>query len=234
MTPARLAPILFAEEEEISRKKISQYLSMQGYYVVQTQEGAETLEKYEKNKAFEAAIISDMLPGKNGCAVCSEIRKKSLIPIIMLTNSNSDKEQYACYQSGADVCLKKPVNLEILSVRLQALLHRSGVNFQQRISLGGLTLDRGKYEFSLDGNKISLTPREFNLLYYLVSHKNIVVPREKILGAVWGKSYIGNERTIDTHIKCLRKKLEDYQNCLVTFRKVGYEFQWKQNALKKE
>lgn len=222
MTPT----VLLGELDERTVKTISSVLIQQrGCNIVWEKDGESLIRRFEAANGFQAIIISTMLYKMNGCYVCGRLRKMSNVPIIMLTNTLDDRELQACFSSGADVCLNRPVSPKLLLARFDNLLWRSGYDCKrEKLFCNGLLLDYNRHILYLDGNPVSLPPRQLDLLYYLMRNRGIVLTRAQLLQNVWQSDYDGNERTLDTHIKCLRNILGKYRDHIVTLRKVGYKF----------
>ena len=220
-----LNKILLAEDEDNLRKIIASYLTQADFQVVQAKDGAEASELFQLHK-YALVILDVMMPKKNGYQVCREIREfDQEVPVMMLTARDSEQDELEGFQSGADEYLAKPFRPSILLVRIKSLLKRSAQNIAKVLSVGPLVIRLREHQVFLAKNELSLTPREFDLLYYLVTNKNIALSREQLINHVWGMDFMGDERTIDTHIKSLRAKLSDFGNHIKTIRKYGYKLE---------
>ena len=144
----------------------------------------------------------------------------------MLTARDSEQDEVAGFGTGADEYIAKPFSPTILVTRVKNLLRRTSSNDMSDVSAGGVKVLYRERTVTVDGKKIITTPKEFDLLYYLIRNTNIVLTRDQIICTVWDMDYAGDDRTVDTHIKCLRAKLGPYAKCIVTVRKVGYKFEW--------
>lgn len=218
--------ILLVEDEENIRKLIASYLIKEGFKVVEASDGEEATEKFDNEYDFSLIILDVMMPKMDGYQVASYIRKSSDVPILMLTARDTETDEITGFNSGADEYISKPFSPRILVTRVKNLLKRTAQNSMQDMELGGLVIKYRERLVLIDGEKAVLTPKEFDLLYYLLQNKNIVLTRNQILSGVWGWDYFGDDRTVDTHIKCLRSKIGGYGKCIVTMRKVGYKFEY--------
>ena len=144
----------------------------------------------------------------------------------MLTARDAESDEIDGFNAGADEYIAKPFSPAILVARVKSLLRRTSVGDMSDMILGGLAIRCREHTASIDGKRIFMTPREFDLLCYLTRNRNVVLTRDQIICTVWGVDYAGDDRTVDTHIKFLRAKLGEYARCIVTLRKVGYKFEW--------
>lgn len=218
--------ILLAEDEDNIRKLVASYLIKEGFTVVEASDGAEAVKKFDDEYDFSLIILDVMMPRMDGYQVASYIRKSSDIPILMLTARDTETDEITGFNSGADEYISKPFSPRILVARVKNLLKRTYQNSMQNIELGGISIKYRERLVLVDGKKAVLTPKEFDLLYYLFQNKNIVLTRSQILSTVWGWDYFGDDRTVDTHIKCLRSKIGRYGKNIVTVRKIGYKFEY--------
>lgn len=218
--------ILLVEDEENIRKLIASYLIKEGFKVVEASDGEEATVKFDNEYDFSLIILDVMMPKMDGYQVASYIREFSDVPILMLTARDAEIDEITGFNSGADEYISKPFSPKILVARVKNLLKRTSQNTMQDIELDGLVVKYRERLILVDGKKAVLTPKEFDLLYYLLQNKNLVLTREQILSSVWGWDYFGDDRTVDTHIKCLRSKIGDYGKYIVTVRKVGYKFEY--------
>ena len=197
-----------------------------GFKVVEAADGQQAVEKFEDNEDVVLVMLDVMMPKKDGYDACREIRGKSNVPILMLTARDSEQDEVAGFGAGADEYIAKPFSPTILVTRVKNLLRRTSSNDMSDVSAGGVKVLYRERTVTVDGKKIITTPKEFDLLYYLIRNTNIVLARDQIICTVWDMDYAGDDRTVDTHIKCLRAKLGPYAKCIVTVRKVGYKFEW--------
>ena len=174
-------------------------------------------------------VLDVMMPVMDGWTTCSELRKKSDVPILMLTAKGEDDDKLLGFQLGTDNYETKPFSPKVLVAKINALIKR--VYFTKvdnlRDNFDGLTVDEEAHIVTIDKNEIYLSPKEFELLTYFIRNKDISLSREKILNAVWGMDYFGDLRTVDTHIKRLREKLGDKAYLISTVRGSGYKFEVK-------
>lgn len=217
--------ILLAEDEDNIRKLVASYLVKEGFHVAEAADGAEAISKFDAEMDFSLVILDVMMPKKDGYEVASYIRSTSDVPILMLTARDTETDEITGFNSGADEYISKPFSPRILMARVKNLLRRTSQNSMQDIDGGGITVKYRERIVLIDGEKAVLTPKEFDLLYYLLQNKNIVLSRSQILSTVWDWDYFGDDRTVDTHIKCLRSKIGEYGKKIVTVRKIGYKFE---------
>ncbi len=218
--------ILIAEDEKKIRHIVASYLIREGYRVVEAADGLKLLEQYSKHEDASLIILDVMMPGKNGFEVCREVRRHSDIPVLMLTARDTESDEVTGFNCGADEYISKPFSPTILVTRVKNLLRRTASCDLSDITLGELCIHYRERSVTIGQRQITLTPKEFDLLYFLAKNKNIVLSRDQIISAVWDIDYVGDDRTVDTHIKCLRTKLGAYAARIITLRKVGYKFEW--------
>lgn len=217
--------ILIAEDEEKIRKLVAGYLVREGYRVVEAGDGMEALEKFGDGEGIVLVILDVMMPRQDGFETCRKIREISDVPILMLTARDTEADELDGFSCGADEYISKPFSPAILVTRVKNLLRRTSGDLSD-LTLGGVEIRYRERSVLVDGKRVMMTPREFDLLYYLVRNKNLALTRDQILSTVWDMDYAGDDRTVDTHIKCLRAKLGPYASSIVTVRKVGYKFEW--------
>lgn len=218
--------ILLVEDEDNIRKLVASYLVKEGFKVVEACDGEEAIKKFDQEYDFSLIVLDVMMPKMDGYQVASHIREESQVPILMLTARDSEIDEINGFNSGADEYISKPFSPKILVARVKNLLKRTAQNTMEDYEVGGLSIKYRERLVTVDKEKAILTPKEFDLLYYLVQNKNLVLTRSQILSTVWGWDYFGDDRTVDTHIKCLRSKLGKYESNIVTVRKIGYKFEW--------
>lgn len=217
--------ILLAEDEDNIRKLVASYLVKEGFHVAEAADGAEAIARFDESMDFSLVILDVMMPKKDGYEVASHIRNNSDVPILMLTARDTETDEITGFNSGADEYISKPFSPRILMARIRNLLKRTSQNNMQDIEAGGITVKYRERIVLIDGERAVLTPKEFDLLYYLLQNRNIVLSRSQILSTVWDWDYFGDDRTVDTHIKCLRSKIGEYGKKIVTVRKIGYKFE---------
>ncbi|HBC95750.1 MAG TPA: DNA-binding response regulator [Clostridium sp.] len=220
--------ILMVDDEERMRVLIEAYLKHEGLNVILAENGRDALEKF-KNNHVDLVVLDIMMPIMDGWATCRELRKISNIPIIMLTARAEDEDQLLGFQLGTDSYVTKPISPKILVAKIKALLKRvyDEDSTVKKNIYGGIFIDKEGHEVKVDGKSVYLSPKEFELLYYLIKNKDIVLSREKILDSVWGLDYCGDLRTVDTHVKRLREKLGAKAYLITTVRGIGYKFEVK-------
>ena len=218
--------ILIADDEDRMRKLVGDFLKKQGYQVVEAADGREALEVFSSEPDIDLIILDVMMPVYDGWSVCREIRKTSQVPIIMLTARGEESDELFGFDLGADEYISKPFSLKILAARVHALLRRTE-NTKEIKSFGDLVIDKPGRQVYLAGDRIELSPKEFDLLLYLSENAGIALSREQILSAVWDYDYLGDGRTVDTHIKKIRAKLGNKSDLIQTVRGLGYRFEVK-------
>lgn len=218
--------ILIAEDELKIRTLVASFLTREGFRVVEACDGAEALERFDESDNISLVILDVMMPRLDGYEACRRIRGASSVPILMLTARDSEADEIDGFRCGADEYIAKPFSPAILVTRVKNLLRRTSAGDMGDCTLGGLQIRYRERSVIVDGRHTIMTPKEFDLAYYLAHNKNIVLTRDQILSTVWDMDYAGDDRTVDTHIKCLRAKLGAYARCIVTVRKVGYKFEW--------
>ncbi|AZV57451.1 response regulator transcription factor [Clostridium sp. AWRP] len=221
--------ILMVDDEERMRFLIEAYLKSEGLNMIPAGNGQEALEKFKENHV-DLVVLDIMMPVMDGWTACKELRKISNVPIIMLTARAEDEEQLLGFQLGTDSYVTKPVSPKVLVAKIKALLKRTyseEENQNKQNSYDGLYINKEGHEVKVDNENVYLSPKEFELLCYLIKNKDIVLSREKILDAIWGIDYYGDLRTVDTHVKRLREKLGVKSYLIATVRGVGYKFEVK-------
>lgn len=215
--------VLIVDDEWKIRKLIKDYLIKEEFLVDEAGDGEEGLDKFYSNN-YDIIILDVMMPRIDGWSMCRKIREESNIPIIMLTARSEESDELFGFELEADEYITKPFNPKLLVARVKALLRRDGkIGEKNIIVIGEIVIDNTKREVRIGNEVLELTPKEYDLLHYFVENKNIALSREKILNTVWGWDYFGDPRTVDTHIKRLRKKLGgDY---IQTVRGFGYKFE---------
>lgn len=208
------------------RKLVSDFLTRKGYIVIEAGDGEEALDRFYADKDISLVILDVMMPKMNGWDVCREIRKNSKVPIIMLTAKSDESSELNGFECGADEYIAKPFSPKILTARVDALIRRSySIDSSEVTDVGGIIIDKAAHIVKIDGQEIDLSFKEFELLTYFVDNKGLALSREKILNNVWNYDYFGDARTIDTHVKKLRKKLGDKGDYIKTIWGMGYKFE---------
>ena len=215
--------ILVVDDEWKIRKLIKDYLVREGYSVDEAGDGEEGLDLFFQT-TYDIVILDIMMPKIDGWSVCRKIREEAQVPIIMLTARADESDQLFGFELETDEYMIKPFNPKLLVAKVKALLRRDGkIVDKTYLEFGDLIIDTSKREVKLGDVILELTPKEYDLLYFFIENKGLALSREKILNSVWGWDYFGDSRTVDTHIKRLRKKIGD--NFIQTVRGFGYKFE---------
>lgn len=219
--------ILIADDEERIVKLVSDFLNASGYETVCAADGKEALDIFNADNTIDLAIIDIMMPEIDGWEVTREIRKKSDMPIIMLSARAEEFDLLTGFDSGIDEYVTKPFSPAVLVKRVEALLKRaSGQPLSEDMVQKGLVIDSNAFTAFVDGEPLELTLKEFELLSYLYENSGRVLTRDQLLNAIWGYDYLGDSRTVDSHIARLRTKLGDYgASHLKTIYGMGYKLE---------
>ena len=220
--------ILIADDEDKIREVIREYAEFEGYETDEASDGMEAVEKCRTNE-YDAVVLDIMMPKLDGFSACKEIKKTSDVPVLMLSARGEEYDKLFGFEMGIDDYVVKPFSPKEVMARLNVLITRSrkesGTGDENVLKFGGLEINMSARNVRVDGQKAEMTPKEYDLLFYLVRNRNIALSREKILTEVWGYDFYGDDRTVDTHIKMLRNSLGDYRNYIVTLRGLGYKFE---------
>ncbi len=214
--------IMIADDEQRMRKLIADYLLREGYEVIEAANGQKALEECRDGKV-DLAILDVMMPGCDGWTVCREVRRRSAIPIIMLTAKGEEGDQLLGFELGADEYITKPFSPRVLTARVNALFRRAESN--RTIACDGLRIDPDARFVSVDGRRLDFSPKEYELLVFLAENRGRALSREQILNHVWSFDYFGDLRTVDTHINRVRTKLGAKGGLIRTIRGFGYRFE---------
>lgn len=219
--------ILVVDDESRMRKLVRDFLVREGYDVLEAGDGEEALEVFYREKDIALLILDVMMPKCNGFEVCREIRMNSKVPIIMLTARGEESDELNGFELGVDEYISKPFSPKILVARVEAILRRSRMGQEEGVLLekGGIVLDKTAHLVTVDGERIDLSYKEFELLAYFLENEGIALSREKILNHVWNYDYFGDARTIDTHVKKLRAKIGTKGEYIKTVWGMGYKFE---------
>lgn len=224
-----MAKILVADDEQLIRKLIGDCLRRDGHTVLEAEDGEKALALFRQNSDVALAMLDIMMPGIDGWQVCREIRKTSGIPVMLVSARSQDFDQIMGFESGADDYVTKPFSLAVLQQRINTLLRRGARPVEEKaepdtLTLDGLKIRTSAYEAELNGKPLELTLKEFNILTKLVSNPGRVFSRDGILNDVWGIDYVGDTRTVDSHMARLRTKLGDWgTNHIKTVYGIGYK-----------
>ena len=218
--------ILVVDDEERMRTLVRDFLARRGFSVLEASDGMEAVDICFEQKDIALIIMDVMMPRMDGWDAVREIRKYSTVPIIMLTAKSDEQDELNGFDLGVDEYIRKPFSPKVLVARVEAILRRSmDAGKQDVLEVGGIVIDKSAHEVYVDGERIELSFKEFELLVYFVENKGIALSREKILGSVWNYDYFGDARTIDTHVKKLRSKLMGRGDMIKTVWGVGYKFE---------
>lgn len=221
--------ILVVDDEEKIRHVIREYAEFEGYEVSEAKDGMEAISKC-KEEDFDIIIMDIMMPKLDGFSAIKEIRKTKNTPVLMLSARGEEYDKLFGFEIGIDDYVVKPFSPKEVIARINAILSRSNKKEEENSTEGkyvykGLEVDMLARNVYVDGVKKELTPKEFELLQYLIINKNIALSREKILNEVWGYDFFGEDRTVDTHVKMLRNSIGKYRDNIITVRGMGYKFE---------
>ena len=218
--------ILVVDDESRMRKLVHDFLARNNYDVIEAANGEEALDIFYEDKDIALIILDVMMPKMDGWEVCAEIRRNSKVPIIMLTAKGEERDELQGFELGVDEYISKPFSPKILTARVDAIIRRVySKDAGEIIEIGGIEMDKSAHVVKIDGQKIDLSFKEFELLEYFIDNKGIALSREKILNNVWNYDYFGDARTIDTHVKRLRKKMGEKGEYIKTIWGTGYKFE---------
>ncbi|MCI8874787.1 MAG: response regulator transcription factor [Lachnospiraceae bacterium] len=218
--------ILVVDDESRMRKLVKDFLIRNNFDVVEAADGEEALDLFYKDKEIALIILDVMMPKMNGWDVCREIRETSKVPIIMLTAKGDESDELLGFEMGVDEYISKPFSPKILVARVEAILRRSNkLTQEESVEVGGIKIDKMAHMVTVEGERVDLSYKEFELLTYFVENTGIALSREKILNHVWNYDYFGDARTIDTHVKKLRSKLGTKGEYIKTIWGMGYKFE---------
>ena len=218
--------ILVVDDESRMRKLVHDFLARNNYDVIEAANGEEALDIFYEDKDIALIILDVMMPNMDGWEVCAEIRRNSKVPIIMLTAKGEERDELQGFELGVDEYISKPFSPKILTARVDAIIRRVySKDAGEIIEIGGIEMDKSAHVVKIDGQKIDLSFKEFELLEYFIDNKGIALSREKILNNVWNYDYFGDARTIDTHVKKLRKKMGEKGEYIKTIWGMGYKFE---------
>ena len=228
-----MSKLLIVDDEVNIRTVVREYAEFEEYQVDEAENGMEAVEKCKQND-YDLIIMDVMMPKLDGYSASKEIKKHKNIPIIMLSARGEEYDKLFGFEIGADDYVVKPFSPKELMARVKAVLMRSRASAsvpaepqeekRETLIFEGLEIDMAGREVYVDGKKASMTPKEYDLLFYLVRNKGLALTRDKLLESVWGYDFFGDDRTVDTHIKMLRNSLGKYRKFIVTLRGMGYKF----------
>lgn len=220
--------LLVVDDEPKIREVIREYAEFNGYEVTEAEDGMSAVGLCKLNK-YDLVILDIMMPKLDGFTACKEIKKISDVPIIMLSARGEEYDKLFGFELGIDDYIVKPFSPKELMARVNVVLERRNSVSKDNSSVltfDGLEINIAARTVSVDSKRVELTPKEYDLLFYLIKNKNIALSRDKLLSDIWGYDFFGDDRTIDTHIKNLRNNLGPYRDFIVTLRGVGYKFEY--------
>lgn len=226
-----MAKILVVDDEINIRRVVREYAEFEGYEVFEAEDGMDAVEMVKEND-YDVIIMDVMMPKLDGFSTCKEIRKYKSIPVIMLSARGEEYDKLFGFELGIDDYVVKPFSPKELMARIKVALKRNAVKpveVPEKMFFEGLTIDLAGREVYVDGEKASMTPKEYDLLFFLVKNKNLALTRDRLLEEVWGYDFFGDDRTVDTHIKMLRNSLGHYRKFIVTLRGMGYKFEFNED-----
>lgn len=228
--------LLVVDDEDKIREVIKEYAEFSGYEVTEAADGMSAIGLCKLND-YDLIIMDVMMPKLDGFSSVKEIKKIKDIPVIMLSARGEEYDKLFGFELGIDDYVVKPFSPKELMARVNAVLQRksgSENNSAHVMKFDGLEVNFAARTITVDGERVNLTPKEYDLLFYLIQNKNIALSRDKLLSDIWGYDFFGDDRTIDTHIKNLRNNLGPYRNFIVTLRGVGYKFEYDDSKKGKE
>lgn len=223
-----MAHILIVDDESNIRRVVREYAEFEGYEVTEAENGMEAVNLCREND-YDLIIMDIMMPRLDGYSACKEIHKTKSVPVIMLSARGEEYDKLFGFEIGIDDYVTKPFSPKELMARIKAVIKRSAVSSagsqHDKYVFGGLEVNISGREVYVNGEKAAMTPKEYDLLFFLVKNRNIALSRDRLLEEVWGYDFFGDDRTVDTHIKMLRNSLKEYRSYIVTLRGMGYKFE---------
>lgn len=221
-----MSRLLIVDDEQKIRLMIRKYAEFEGHEVIEAADGMEAV-RLCRDKDFDAIVMDVMMPELDGFSACREIFKHKQIPVLMLSARGEEYDKIHGFELGVEDYVVKPFSPKELMLRLNVLISRNQKTQAVRdtLSFEGLMVDFTGRIVTIDGQKADLSPKEYDLLFYMVRNRNIALTRDKLISEVWGYDFFGDDRTLDTHIKLLRNSLGDYRKFIITLRGVGYRFE---------
>lgn len=221
-----MAKVLIVDDEQKIRFVVKEYAQFSGHEVTEADDGADAVELCRKQN-FDIIIMDVMMPKVDGFSAVKEIKKFCSTPVIMLSARGEEYDKLFGFELGIDDYVVKPFSPKELMARITAVLARGKTVVRERdvMEFGGLVIDLTGRTVTVDGNAVSMTPKEYELLFFMAKNKGIALSRERLITEVWGYDYFGDDRTLDTHIKMLRQNLGPYRGYIITLRSMGYKFE---------
>ena len=219
--------ILVVDDEAKIREVIREYGEFEGYHVTEAVDGMDAV-NICREEDFDIIIMDAMMPKLDGFSAVKEIKKTKDIPVLMLSARGEEYDKLFGFEIGVDDYVVKPFSTKEVMARIKVIINRdkSKGRVNRKLVFKGLEIDLDGRSVYVDGEKVDMTPKEFDLLAHMAENKNIALSREKLLDQVWGYDFFGDDRTVDTHIKMLRSSLGEYRKYIVTLRGIGYKFEY--------
>ena len=219
-----MARLLIVDDEEKIREMIGKYAVHEGHEVVLASDGKEALKLFEKGD-FDLIVLDVMMPEMDGYETLKRIKEIRDVPCIFLTALGQEYDRIYGFDIGAEDYVTKPFSPKELMMRIMVILKRENKAVSSRIIVGGLVVDEDAHTVTIDGERVDMANKEYELLLYLLKNIGNALTRQSIISKVWGYEYDSDDRTLDTHMKLLRKDLKEYGNYITTIRGVGYRFE---------
>lgn len=216
--------VLIVDDEIKIREVVKEYAKVSGYECDEASDGNEAI-KLVKTNDYDCVVMDIMMPELDGFSACKKIKEIKDIPVILLSARTEEDDKLFGFNIGADDYVTKPFSPKELMARIKAIAERNNKSTNKRYVHDDLIIDFSARDVFIEDKKVNMTPKELDLLIYLVNNENIALDREKILSAVWHVDYYGDDRTVDTHIKMLRHSLGKYRDTVKTVRGMGYKFE---------
>lgn len=222
--------LLIVDDEEKIRKLIAKYALFEGYEVEEAEDGMQAVEMARKG-GYDLIVLDIMMPELDGFSAAKEIRRQSAVPIILLSARGEEYDKIHGFELGIDDYVVKPFSPRELMMRVGAVLRRAQAPMEEQTAHESVTVgedmvvDFTARQVTIGGFALDLSPKEYELLFYMVKNRGIALTRDRLISEVWGYDFFGDDRTLDTHIKLLRKQLGDYARYITTLRGVGYRFE---------
>jgi two-component system response regulator ResD len=220
-----VARVLVADDESRMRRLVADFLRREGFTILEAEDGKQALDMFLEDPRIDLVILDVMMPGLDGWVVCREIRKRSHVPVIMLTARAEESDELFGFDIGADEYVTKPFSPLVLVARAKALMRRAQTGGGDLRRFGVLEVDGAKHTVTVNGERVQMSPKEYELLTYFIDNAGCALGRDQILNSVWDYDYFGDARTVDTHVKRLRAKLGAAADYIQTVRGVGYRFE---------
>ncbi len=215
--------ILVVDDEKLIRTVIKEYCLNSGFLIDEAASGVEALEKIKTND-YDLMVLDIMMPKMDGFSMLQELPTEKRIPTIILSARGEEYDKLSGFDLGIDDYLTKPFSPKELIARIKAVVNRTKKSLPNIYTLKSLIINFSAHTLKIDDKLINITPKEFEILTYLIKNKNIAISREQLLANIWGYDYFGDDRTVDTHIKMLRNNLGKYRDHIITVRGIGYKY----------